>query len=177
MACCFNTGIRARPVSTTDLLGTTLEQVSRRRELAGSFEAGGSLHGVGSLGADARGQVVSRPFGVLSKAVHGHFLHHRVDVQNRFGIELVLFISGALIKVVLERTADKLLLLLEIGFNLSLELVDGREATDSGSGGAFRRVGVLVGLFVLNNLFPVGARQEHEVKLVLILTAVVRQLV
>ena len=75
---------------------------------------------------------------MLSAAVEGHLLHHRVDVQNRSGIELLLFISGALLKVVPERTADRLVLLLEIGFNLSLELIDGREARNSGTGGAFR---------------------------------------
>jgi len=107
--------------------------------------------------------------------VQGHLLHHRVDVQNHFRIELLLFISGALSKVVLERTADRLVHLLEIGFNLSLELADGREARNTGSGDAFSQV-VLLGLFVLNNLFPVGTCQEHEVELVLIFTTVVRRL-
>lgn len=81
--------------------------------------------------------------------------------------DLSLIRLDRLFAVILEGSA----LALETGLNLSLELINRREVGYSGSAGALR-VSILVGFFVLDNLFPICAGQEHEVKLVLVFTSV-----
>lgn len=70
-----------------------------------------------------------------------------------------------------------MLLLLKIGLDLSFELHVCWEVANSGTRGAICLHDiwcVLLGIFVLNNLFPIGTGKEHKVELVFVFVGVVR---
>lgn len=98
-----------------------------------------------------------------------NLLHHRVDVKDGSRCGRHVVVGGRFFAVISKRTTG---VLLEIGLNLSLELVDCAEAGYAGAAGALGLL-LLLSLFVLDNLFPVGTGKEHEVKLVFVFTAVV----